>query len=158
MTKKIGVKMISNSQSGDPPCTITTKVSEAYENALRYRQKAYAPYSKFIVGAAVKVKGHDEFFVGCNVENASYGASICAEQMAITQAVTQKPGAKLEFLVLVTDTNPVAAPCGICLQIMNEFYDIDFYLYLANLQGIQESYSFKELLPLGFNHSYISRL
>lgn len=131
----------------------SAEVLKAYESALAYRERAYAPYSKFRVGAAVKIKGHDEIFVGCNIENASYGASICAEQVAITKAISQIGGGKLEFLVLVTDNDPVAFPCGICLQIMNEFSDVDFRVHIANLKGIQKSISLTELLPFGFNRS-----
>jgi cytidine deaminase len=134
----------------------TGDVSKAYEGALSYRERAYSPYSKFRVGAGVKLKGHEKIFVGCNIENASYGASLCAEQLAIAKAVSQVAGAKLEFLVLVTDTDPVAYPCGICLQIMNEFSDADFRVHVANLHGIQKSMSLAELLPFGFNRSYLT--
>lgn len=133
----------------------TVEILKAYEGALAYRERAYAPYSKFRVGAAVKIKGRDEIFVGCNIENASYGASICAEQVAITKAISEVVSGKLEFLVLVTDTDPVACPCGICLQIMNEFSDIDFRVHFANLKGIQKSMSLTELLPVGFNRTYL---
>jgi cytidine deaminase len=135
---------------------ITAAVLKAYESAMAYRERAYAPYSNFRVGAAVKLKGHDEIFVGCNVENASFGASICAEQVAITQAVTRIPSGKLDFLVLVTDTYPVATPCGICLQIMNEFSDADFRVHIANLKGIQKSLTLTDLLPFGFNRSHLA--
>ncbi len=134
------------------------EIDKAFQNAKGFRENAYSPYSNFLVGAAVKLEGHTEIFLGCNIENATYGASICAEQVAITKAVSQVPAGKLEFLVLVTNTNPVAGPCGICLQIMNEFSSENFVVYLANLSGIQKSMPFKKLLPLGFNRSNISTI
>ncbi|OYZ23594.1 MAG: cytidine deaminase [Bdellovibrio sp. 28-41-41] len=132
------------------------EIGKAFEKAKGFRNNAYSPYSNFLVGAAVKLEGHTEIFLGCNIENATYGASICAEQVAITKAISQVPGGKLESLVLVTDTNPVAGPCGICLQIMNEFSSDNFMVHLANLSGIQKSIAFKNLLPLGFNRSNMS--
>lgn len=129
------------------------EIEKLYERTKEFRSNAYAPYSIFFVGAGLKLKGHKEFFLGCNIENASYGTCICAEQVAITKGISENPGSKLEFLVLVTDTNPAAGPCGICLQIMNEFADSDFCVYIANLNGIQKSVRLTDLLTMGFNRS-----
>lgn len=126
-------------------------ITKGYQLACKAREGAYAPYSNFSVGAALKISNLDIYFSGCNVENASYGATVCAERTAIWKAV-EEYGAKpeIEWLVLVTDTSPVSPPCGICLQVMSEFLNPDATIYLANLHGIQRALPFKELLPTPF--------
>ncbi|MCB0348721.1 MAG: cytidine deaminase, partial [Bdellovibrionales bacterium] len=101
-------------------------IDKAYTLAKQVRLNAHAPYSKFLVGAVVKVKGSDQLFAACNVENASYGGAVCAERNAIFQMVAALGKAEPEFLVLVTDTLTGAAPCGFCLQVLSEFCAPDF--------------------------------
>lgn len=132
------------------------KPEEAFLQALEVRSKAYAPYSKFQVGAALKLKNQNELSLGCNVENSSYGGTICAERSAFLQAVA-KWGTPLEpeFLVLVTDAESFDTPCGFCLQVISEFAEADFPIHLANLQGIQKTLLLKELLPQPFDKSHL---
>jgi cytidine deaminase len=132
---------------------MSTDIQNAYQQALDVRLKAHAPYSHFLVGACFKVKNENTFITGCNVENASFGATICAERTAVLKWVSaRKKNEELEFLVLVTDTeNPVATPCGVCLQVMSEFVGADFPLYIGNLKGIQKQMQFKEFLPSTFS-------
>lgn len=85
--------------------------------ALEARQRAYAPYSKFLVGAAVQTIG-GAIFVGCNVENASYGLTICAERVAIGTAVA---AGQTRFAGMAIATSGGHAPCGACRQVMSEF-------------------------------------
>lgn len=133
--------------------TITPSVQIAYKNALSARLSAHAPYSRFLVGACFKVRGQDKYVSGCNVENASFGATVCAERVAVWKWVSEKSKEEaLEFVVLVTDTShPVATPCGQCLQVMSEFVSADFPVHLANLEGVQKTVLFKELLPMTFS-------
>lgn len=124
----------------------------AYQKAIAVRNQAHAPYSYFLVGACFKVKNKDIYFSGCNVENASFGATVCAERVALWKWVSERLKTdELEFLVLVTDTeNPIATPCGMCLQVMSEFVSKDFPIYISNLKGVQEKMSFKDFLPQTF--------
>lgn len=121
-----------------------------YQAACEVRLRAYAPYSNFLVGAALLTSTSDEIFVGCNVENASYGGTICAERSAILNAVSALGGIQIRGMVLVTDTRPVASPCGFCRQVMNEFMPADAPIHLANLGGIQVETTLAELLPRSF--------
>lgn len=129
-------------------------IDQAFELAKQVRLRAHAPYSKFLVGAVIKVKGHDTLFAGCNVENASYGGAICGERNAILHMVAALGGkVEPEFMVLVTDTPDGAMPCGFCRQVMSEFCGPDFPLHVANLKGIQKKYMFKEILPFAFDRA-----
>ena len=116
---------------------------EAAETA---RGRAHAPYSHFKVGAALLDKdGH--IHVGCNVENASYGLSVCAERHAIAAAVSAGVE-QIEALAVVTDTDPPSAPCGACRQVLVEFGD--FPIVLANPSGKRTVTSVGQLLPDAF--------
>jgi len=127
-------------------------VQKGYELACQARERAYAPYSNFLVGASLKLTGEDRYFSGCNVENASYGGTVCAERTAIWNTVTELGGKpSIEWMVLVTDTDPASTPCGMCLQVMSEFLDPETPIYLSNLQGIERVLPFKDFLPHAFS-------
>lgn len=128
-------------------------LKKAYNEAKKARSRAYAPYSRFLVGACFKLKNQESYISGCNIENASFGATVCAERVALWNWASQSKRRKgaFEFLVLVTDThNPVAGPCGLCLQTLSEFLLPETPIYLANLQGVQKEVLFRDLLPLSF--------
>ncbi len=109
--------------------------------------KAYAPYSHFNVGAAI-LAADGSVFTGCNVENASYGGTICAERTAAVKAVSE--GAR-EFskIAVVTSSGEWGAPCGLCRQFLYEFMPEGSVLMWDNTHGIKEM-TLKELLPMGF--------
>ena len=115
------------------------------------QQNAYAPYSKFKVGSALKLKKHDDIIVGCNVENASFGATICAERSAILNAIARYGKSEIEFIVVVTDLDDPAVPCAQCLQVICQFADGDLPIYLGNEKGIISKIKLEELLPRPFN-------
>ncbi|MBI3813740.1 MAG: cytidine deaminase [Nitrospinae bacterium] len=115
--------------------------------AKKARENAYAPYSKFKVGAAV-LTGDGKIFTGCNVENSSYGLSICAERTAIFNAVSAGYK-KFTKIAVVTDTEPPASPCGACRQVIFEFGD-DIEVIMANLKGDVKIKKIDELLKDGF--------
>jgi len=128
----------------------TNLLQKAFEAALSARTNAHAPYSNFQVGAAlVDIEGN--IYSGCNVENASFGATVCAERTALLSSVAQKGKLKYQFIVVVCNTDPVTVPCALCLQVLSEFVAGDFPVYLANLKEIKREVRFRDLLPMPFN-------
>ena len=119
--------------------------------ALDARESAYVPYSKFRVGAAL-LDERGRVFTGCNIENASYGATCCAERTAIFKAVSE--GAKaIRKLAVVCGQEGPCMPCGICRQVMAEFAANDFILLAASPDGTYRRFSLDELLPARFELS-----
>lgn len=114
------------------------------------RENAYAPYSGFKVGAAV-ICDSGRVYTGCNVENASYGLSVCAERVAILKAVSE--GEKhINAVAIVTDTDEPASPCGACLQVIAEFsQDDNPEIIISNLNLEYEKKSLGDYLPKPFN-------
>lgn len=129
---------------------LTPLHEEAFKAALLARNHAHAPYSKFQVGAAL-VDSNDDVHMGCNVENASFGATVCAERTAILSSRAKHGRVDYKFIVVVCDTNPVTVPCALCLQVLSEFVGPDFPIFLADLKGIQKEVKFSDLLPMPFN-------
>ena len=118
-----------------------------FDAALKARKNSYSPYSKFKVGAAV-LTGSGKIYSGANIENASYGATVCAERIAIFKAVSE--GEKsIEKIALVTDTAEFTAPCGICRQVMSEF-NSNLEIYLFDMKGNFKKHELQELLPEQF--------
>lgn len=116
------------------------------------RERAFAPYSNFKVGAAVET-ADGEIFIGCNVESASYGLTVCAERVAIWKAVSE---GKMDFkaVAVVVDTEELTPPCGVCRQIIWEFCH-DIPVILANLKGKSEVVQMRELLPRAFDTKFL---
>ncbi len=122
-------------------------MDELITEAKTAREKAYAPYSNFKVGAAVlTIDG--KIFTGCNVENSSYGLSICAERSAISNAISSGYK-KFTKIAVVTNSEPPASPCGACRQVIFEFGD-DIEVIMANLKGDTKIMKISELLKDGF--------
>ncbi|MBO7739342.1 MAG: cytidine deaminase [Oscillospiraceae bacterium] len=116
--------------------------------AVEAAEKAYAPYSKFAVGAALECDD-GTVFTGCNIENASYGCTNCAERTAVFKAVSE---GKREFrrIAIFADTDESCMPCGTCRQVLNEFAPTIEVLSVRR-DGRYVSYSLKELLPKSFS-------
>lgn len=117
------------------------------QEAIEARKQAYVPYSKFQVGAAVLTGG--QVYRGCNIENASFGLTNCAERTAIFKAVSEG-NKKIEAIAIVADTEGPVSPCGACRQVMSEFCDKDTKIYLTNLHGNTEEWTMERLLPGAF--------
>ena len=126
-------------------------VGNAYKQAIKAQSNAYAPYSNFFVGAAIKLKGIEKVITGCNLENASYGATVCAERGAIQAANTEFGKPDIEFIVVVSNTEPAIGPCALCLQVISEFAQKDLPIYLANKNEIQKVITFGDLLSSPFS-------
>ena len=122
------------------------------EQALHARSHAYAPYSGYRVGAAVLTESGD-VVLGCNVENASYPATICAERVALTGAVAL---GQPSFIALAVATKDGGAPCGICRQVMAELGP-DMVVYIADERGRYRTTSVRELLPDSFTSKSLTR-
>ena len=112
------------------------------------RERAHAPYSEFRVGAAL-VTSNGATFAGCNVENRSYGGSICAERVALTSAVAAGDPIPVAIAV-VTDASPPSLPCGLCLQALTEFAAPETPVRLVNPSGESRELRLGELLPHPF--------
>jgi cytidine deaminase len=126
---------------------------EIFALALDARSKSYSPYSKFKVGA-VLIFDDDSYVKGCNVENASYGLSNCAERTAIFSAVAQ--GKKLQnvkILAIVGSSERPISPCGACRQVMSECFNKETKILLFNLKGESKEFTLGELLPYSFAES-----
>ena len=126
--------------------TYTMSDKELFELARTMCDKAYAPYSHFQVGAAL-VTDDGSIYTGCNIENASYGATNCAERTAMFKAVSEGHR-HFKVIAVAAGDGSTAFPCGICLQVMNEFMD-DGCVILED-KGKLVKYSVNELLPHGF--------
>lgn len=130
-------------------------MQQLIDQAIEARKKAYTPYSKFKVGAAVLTKD-DQVFQGCNIENASYGLTNCAERTAIFKAVSE--GKKeIDTIVVVADTEGPVSPCGACRQVMAEFCNKDTKIILANLHGEKVETTIDELLPGSFSSKDLTK-
>lgn len=119
--------------------------------ALEARKKAYAPYSRFPVGAALLAES-GQVYTGCNVENASYGLSICAERVALFKAVAAGER-HFEAIAVVTET--MATPCGACRQVLAEFGEDELQIIVADPEGLMEIYTLGELLPASFTSKHL---
>ncbi len=115
-------------------------------------ERAYAPYSHFQVGAALLAKD-GRVFLGCNVENASFGATICAERTAVTKAVSEGVR-EFSAIAIVASSGEYAAPCGICRQVLFEFMPEGTVILGAKDAPIKVM-PLRELLPMGFGGSDI---
>lgn len=122
--------------------------------AIYARQKAYAPYSGFMVGAALR-GSVGELFSGCNVENASYGLTICAERTTVCSAVAAGFQTFTQ-MVIVADSETPCPPCGACRQFLFEFAP-NLELWVANLSGETKFHRLCDLLPVAFGQTFIQQ-
>ena len=120
--------------------------------AIQAMENAYVPYSNFKVGVAIR-SANKKFYSGCNVENAAYPQSLCAESGAISAMIVG--GCSLiSDVLIISESSKLIVPCGGCRQKLVEFSNEDTRLLLANKSGIQRTASLNELLPFSFNNSY----
>ena len=125
---------------------------ELCQKAVEMQKFSYVPYSNFPVGAALECSD-GTVFTGCNVENAAYGSTICAERTAIVKAVSE---GHRDFvrIAIAGNSEDFCVPCGSCRQVMMEFAP-GMEVICLNKEGESKSFSLRELLPYGFDHSWL---
>ena len=128
--------------------SLSQEISDLVDASVTAREKAYAPYSKFKVGTAL-LDEQNRVHLGCNVENASYSAVICAERTAISKMISEV-GSKITKIVIITSGDEPCFPCGVCLQVIGEFgRDCEVYAVSGDAKRVRVS-SHRELLPAAF--------
>jgi cytidine deaminase len=139
---------VSPEAGAQPPDVAGPTDHELVELARQTRERAYVPYSRFPVGAALLARS-GRVFTGCNVENAAYPLTTCAERTAVIKAVSE---GELRFEAIAVVTATGATPCGACRQILREFAgpEGDLRVIVADLEGHVRTFTIAELLPEGF--------
>lgn len=125
-----------------------------FEAACQGQRRAHAPYSHAHIGAAV-LMGDGRIFSGCNVENASYGGTVCAERVAIFKAVSEGAAKEIKEVLVVSDADKPWPPCGFCRQVIAEFASEQTLVHTANLQGKIKTFSFPEIFPEAFTPQHL---
>ena len=127
---------------------ISENFEQLFEEAKKVRENAHAPYSQFKVGAALLTESK-KIIVGCNVENAAYPQSQCAEASAIGNLVSQGFNKIIE-VVVIGSGNMLSSPCGGCRQRLREFASLDIHIHMCNVDGHVKTSTLSELLPDSF--------
>jgi len=128
---------------------------ELLQIANKAKSNSYSPYSKFRVGA-VLVSEDGNLYTGVNIENSSYGLTICAERTAVFNAITEGDR-KFKSIVLASDAEDFIPPCGACRQVLMEVCGPDLEVVMSNTDHEIRILSLKELLPLSFNKDYLNK-
>ena len=123
--------------------------SKLIKEAIKAKDNAYAPYSKYKVGAAI-VTNNGNIYTGCNIENSSYPIGVCAEKVALSKAISNGDNKAFEAIAIVSDGDDYPTPCGGCRQFLSEFVGSDFKVILAKSTEDYKIVNFAELLPLSF--------
>ena len=120
------------------------------------QKKSHSPYSKKKIGAAL-VTADGKVFSGSNIENASYGGTVCAERVAIFKAVSEGAKTPVKQICVISDEKTPWPPCGFCRQVLAEFAGPETLIHLANSKGIQRTWFFGDLFPEAFGPSHLKR-
>jgi cytidine deaminase len=130
-----------------------TTNNDLRKSAMKASTFAHSPYSNALVGSAILMKD-GSVYSGCNVENASYGGTVCAERVAIFKAVSE---GKKEISKVYVFTKEGWPPCGMCRQVMSEFAGPDMEVIIGNETGEEKIMKFGDLMPLSFTPSHLSK-
>ncbi len=122
--------------------------------ACEAQKRAHAPYSGALIGAAV-LMSDGRIFAGCNVENASYGGTVCAERVAIFKAVSEGATKSIKEVLVVSDAEKPWPPCGFCRQVIAEFANEQTLVHTTNLQGKTKTFAFPEIFPEAFTPKHL---
>lgn len=132
------------------------KKDELHKLAVEARLRAHAPYSGHKIGAAL-VLSSGVVATGGNIENASYGATVCAERVAIWKALSENPGAKIAEIAVVSDAAEPWPPCGLCRQVIAEFATPDTLVHVGDLKSSRTTYKFSEIFPAAFTPAHLAK-
>jgi cytidine deaminase len=130
-------------------------LKDLFKTALLVRGHSYSPYSGYKVGAAIRLS-NGKVYSGCNIENSSFGATVCAERVAIQKAVSENGAITVSEIMVVTQASPPWPPCGMCRQVIAEFGK-RITIYTANLIGEYQEIPFDELFPQAFTPEHLAR-
>lgn len=130
-------------------------IKELYKLALLARGNSYSPYSNQKVGAAIRAL-NGKIYTGCNIENSSFGATVCAERVAIQKAVSENGTIEVTEIMVISRANPPWPPCGLCRQVIAEFGK-DAIIYTSNLEGTLETFTFEALFPVAFTPDHLRK-
>ncbi|MBV2169392.1 MAG: cytidine deaminase [Bdellovibrio sp.] len=133
---------------------MTELQTKLFQAACDVQKRAHAPYSGALIGAAV-LMSDGKIYSGCNVENASYGGTVCAERVAIFKAVSEGSSKQIKEVLVVSDAEKPWPPCGFCRQVIAEFANEQTIIHTANLQGKMKSFKFPEIFPEAFTPKHL---
>ncbi len=125
-----------------------------FDQAVKAQKNAHAPYSKAHIGSAVLMED-GQIFSGCNVENASYGGTVCAERVAIWKAISNGSNKVIREILVVSDADQPWPPCGMCRQVIAEFGTPETVVHTSNLKGKIKTFKFGDLFPESFNPAFL---
>lgn len=131
------------------------KVLKLHQIARTCRENAYSPYSGYKVGAAIRTKD-GKYFGGCNVENSSYGGTVCAERVAIQSAIAACGKIEIAEILVITDANPPWPPCGLCRQVIAEFAEPEVVVHASTLEGDLVSQTLGQIFPNAFTPKHLT--
>lgn len=126
-------------------------IKDLRQKAISAAKKAHSPYSKVNVGSAV-LMSDGKIYSGCNIENASYGGTICAERVAIFKAISEKKNELEKIYIYTKEGWP---PCGLCRQVMSEFASPSLEIIMGDEKGVEKKMTFKDLMPLSFTPHHL---
>ena len=122
--------------------------------AIEAQKNAHAPYSGYLIGAALRLS-NGAIASGCNIENASYGGTVCAERVAIWKALSENPGTTIAEIVVVSDAEKPWPPCGMCRQVIAEFSTKETLVHAGNLKELKSTTKFTDLFPSAFTPDHL---
>lgn len=127
------------------------------QQAILAMKNSYSPYSLRTVGAAIQLS-NGQVFTGCNIENSSFGGTVCAERVAVWKAVSELGGdIRITHVAVATEASPPWSPCGLCRQVINEFVAPDCKITLVNPQGDERHFTHAQLLPESFDRNALEQ-
>lgn len=132
------------------------QLDRLFKAARLARKNAYAPYSGYHIGAAVR-SADGKIFSGSNIENASYGGTVCAERTAIWKAITEGAKLPLQEIMIVTDQKDPWPPCGMCRQVLAEFGTEETKIWLADTKEVKKAFLFDQIFPESFSPKHLNK-